>query len=70
VESQGVPAGPASAARAVLETLDSAAPDTGDDATQLVLDDALDAISCRLRHLLARPEVSGAEAPADEGRSA
>ena len=36
------------AAREALDLLRSAAPDTGDDVTQLALDDALDAIEDRL----------------------
>ncbi|GAB48484.1 hypothetical protein MOPEL_073_01250 [Mobilicoccus pelagius NBRC 104925] len=65
-----MPADPASAARAALEMLASAAPDAGDDTTQLVLDDALDAIEDRLRALastgggtVARPTSDGEGCP-------
>ena len=44
----------ADAARVVVAGLETAAPDTGDDATQVALDDALDLLEDRLRRLCAR----------------
>lgn len=55
MERRGVPEPVAAVARDLLDMLATSSPDTGDDVTQLALDDALDAIEDHLRALLAGP---------------
>ncbi|WP_040155812.1 hypothetical protein [Mobilicoccus massiliensis] len=53
IETAGSTSGLPEVAAGLLDRLSCAAPDTGDDRTQLVLDDALDLIEARLERLLA-----------------